>query len=264
MDFGMPTLLELDSLEETGALCKELGLSFIELNMNLPQFGLEKLRQTQALLEVKEKYGIYFTVHLDENLNVWDFNPAVASAYLDTVLGTVEVAGRIGAPILNLHLNHGVYFTLPEGKAYLFEKYRAHYENAWRRFCRACEDGASGGSLQICIENTDGFRDFEQKALAAALNSPVFGLTWDIGHSHGVGNLDEPFLMEHVEKLRHFHIHDGLGRKNHMTLGTGEIDLQQRLSIAQRQNCRCVIETKTVDALRKSVSWLQLNFGRLI
>jgi hypothetical protein len=36
MLFGMPTLIELYGLEETMELCLELGLDFVELNMNLP------------------------------------------------------------------------------------------------------------------------------------------------------------------------------------------------------------------------------------
>ena len=36
MVFGMPTLIETNSLEECAALCKNLQLDFIELNMNLP------------------------------------------------------------------------------------------------------------------------------------------------------------------------------------------------------------------------------------
>lgn len=30
MDFGMPTLIELKSLEENAALCRDLGLDFVE------------------------------------------------------------------------------------------------------------------------------------------------------------------------------------------------------------------------------------------
>ena len=33
---GMPTLIETETLEECAALCRELELDFIELNMNLP------------------------------------------------------------------------------------------------------------------------------------------------------------------------------------------------------------------------------------
>ena len=38
LQFGMPTLIELDDLEDAMKLCNELGLSFVELNMNLPQY----------------------------------------------------------------------------------------------------------------------------------------------------------------------------------------------------------------------------------
>lgn len=42
----MPTLIELNSLEDTIQLCKELQLSFIELNMNLPQYQIERFENT--------------------------------------------------------------------------------------------------------------------------------------------------------------------------------------------------------------------------
>lgn len=34
MQLGMPTLIEMKSIEACAALCRELGLDFIELNMN--------------------------------------------------------------------------------------------------------------------------------------------------------------------------------------------------------------------------------------
>lgn len=37
---------------------------------------------------------------------------------------------------------------------------------------------------------------------------------------------------------------------------TGEIDLPQRLRVAERNSCRCVVETKTAEALKESVEWL--------
>ena len=43
------------------------------------------------------------------------------------------------------------------------------------------------------------------------------------------------------------------------TLGTGEIDLHQRLGIAKKHDCTCVLETKTVEALKQSVKWLEEN-----
>lgn len=57
----------------------------------------------------------------------------------------------------------------------------------------------------------------------------------------------------------HFHIHDGseIPPKNHLALGDGEIDLASRLELAKRRNARCVLETKTIEALKTSVEWLK-------
>lgn len=64
------------------------------------------------------------------------------------------------------------------------------------------------------IENTDGYKEYEHKAIEYLLESPCFVLTWDIGHSKAIGD-----------------------------------------------DVRCVLEKKTIAALRMSVSWIrkQLN-----
>ena len=109
------------------------------------------------------------------------------------------------------------------------------------------------------MENTDGFREYEKKAIDHLLESPAFGLTWDIGHSKATGEKDVPYITEHEERLIHFHIHDGseIPPKNHLALGDGEIDLASRLELAKRRNARCVLETKTIEALKTSVEWLK-------
>lgn len=255
----MPTLIEIESLEETMVLCKELGLSFVELNMNLPQYQVEHLGDTTYLKELKEKYQIGYTIHLDENLNVCDFNKGVARAYMDTVARTISVAKALDVPVLNMHMNHGVHFTLPERKIQLFEQYFEDYIESWKRFCTLCEQSIGNSDIKICIENTNGYRDYEKSAIEYLLRSEVFGLTWDVGHSNATSNIDEKFILANRDKLCHFHIHDSLGKNDHMTLGTGEIDLAQRLSIAKDCQCRCVVETKTIEALNKSVHWLRKN-----
>lgn len=259
MDFGMPTLIENETLEENVALCRELGLQFIELNMNVPLFQTEQLEETEKLRRLAAENGIYFTIHLDENLNVCDFNTLVADAYMETVERVLMAANEIGVPLLNMHMHQGVYFTLPDRRVYLFDTYRKDYMENFARFRELCERVAGDSGIRVCIENTDGFHDFEKEAIDYLLLSDMFGLTWDIGHSHGCGNVDESFLMERKDRLQHFHIHDGKGSKNHQTLGTGEIDLAQRIGVARDCGCRCVVETKTVEALRQSVAWLQKN-----
>lgn len=259
MIFGMPTLIEINGLEETMELCRELGLNFVELNMNLPQYQLTHLENTEELKELKDNYQLRYTIHLDENLNVSDFNPLVAKAYMETVERVIQVAKKLEISILNMHMNHGVHFTLPERKIELFEQYKESYLESMMRFRDMCKKTIEQDEIRICIENTDGFADYEKEAINLLLESNVFALTWDIGHSNACNNKDETFIMQHKKQLQHFHIHDGSNKLDHMTLGTGEIDLIKRLDIAQKYNCSCVVETKTVDALRKSVKWLQEN-----
>ena len=78
IQFGMPTLIENRTLENNVALCSSLGLKFIELNMNFPEYQVDKLEQTDELPRVAEEAHIYYTIHLDENLNIADFNPLVS------------------------------------------------------------------------------------------------------------------------------------------------------------------------------------------
>ena len=47
--FGIPTLLEIPSLEETVDLCLDLGLSIIEVNMTRPEFLPVSLNKQKML-----------------------------------------------------------------------------------------------------------------------------------------------------------------------------------------------------------------------
>ncbi len=258
MFWGIPTLIENNSIEESVKLCKELGFNFVELNMNLPQYQLENI-DIEKLNILKEENKIFYTIHLDENLNVSDFNSYVADAYLKTVLDTIEIAKKLNVKILNMHLSKGVYFTLPDKKVYLFEQFKEKYLNSMTSFRNTVENKLKNTEIKICIENTNGFTDFQIEAIDLLLQSPVFALTFDIGHSHCVGNIDEKFIIERENKLYHIHLHDAQCKKDHMTLGTGDVDIKRFINLAKNHNCTIVLETKTIDALKKSVEWLNKN-----
>ena len=270
MQFGMPTLIENKTLEDNISLCKRLGLNFIELNMNFPEYQLEQLEHTEKFIQIAEQNKIYYTIHLDENLNIADFNTLVSDAYLETVRRTISVAKKLlclrnkygdsSQPLtLNMHMNHGIYITLPDRKVQMYERDFETYMNSYIRFREKCIQWIGGSDIKIAIENTDGFREYEKKAVEYLLEDSSFVLTWDIGHSKATGEKDVPFIMEHSEKLAHFHIHDGSENppKNHLALGDGEINILERLNLAESQNARCVLETKTVTALEKSVDYLR-------
>jgi len=256
INYGMPTLIETSTLHECAKLCAELWLDFIELNMNLPQYQLNKIN-ADYFKNIADKYGIYYTIHLDENLNVCDFNSYVAEAYKKTVLDTIGIAKQLDVEVLNMHMAKGVYFTLPERKVLLFSEYKEQYLKSIIDFRDMCENAIGENDIKICIENCDGYEDFQKEAIELLLESKVFALTFDVGHNFGIGGTDEEFIMKHKDRLSHIHLHDAEGRKNHLALGTGEMDIEKYLSLAKEQNCRVVLETKTVDGLKQSVEWLK-------
>lgn len=258
MYWGIPTLIENSSIEESVDLCKELDFDFVELNMNLPQYQLNNIDVSKLIALQKEK-NIFFTIHLDENLNVSDFNRYVADAYLNTVLDTIELAKKLDARTINMHLSKGVYFTLPDKKVYLFEQYKEEYLNSIVSFRNSVEKAVEKSKIKICIENTNGYTDFQVEAIDILLQSPIFALTFDIGHNYCVSGADEKIIMERENSLTHIHLHDASDKKDHMTLSTGKVDIKKYIELAKKHNCTVVLETKTIDALRKSVEWLKEN-----
>ena len=254
---GMTSLIETKTLEDCACLCKELKLDFIELNMNLPQYQIENINVVN-FSDIAKSNGIYYTIHLDENLNVCDFNKKVAGAYLETTLQTIEIAKKLEIPILNMHMAKGVYFTMPNGKINLFNIYMDSYLDNLKVFRDKCEKAISSCDIKICIENCDGYdKDFMQKGLLLLLESKVFALTFDIGHNIGMGGGDEAVIIQHANNLCHMHLHDAIGRQNHLALGTGELDLLRYFELAKKYNCRIVLETKTIEGLRQSVEWVK-------
>jgi len=273
LHFGMPTLIELNSLKENIELCKKLKLNFIELNMNIPLFSVlgiedENNFELKKIIEelnfYQKEFGIYFTIHLDENFNFADSNIYIKNAYLKTLKAVIKNSKKINCPIINMHLNKGIYFTLPTEKVFLFEKYKEEFNNSLEEFIKFCNCEISDSNIFISIENTDGWTDFEKKSIEKILMNKNFSLTFDIGHSQAIGNIDQDFILKNKSKLKHFHIHDGTlpnaatkqFGKNHLQLGTGNINLKEKIYLAKETNSRCVIETKTVESLVESVKWI--------
>ena len=249
----MPFLLENHSLEECAALCQQLRLSFVELNANFPacqDLGADMLR------ELAMRYGLYFTLHLEEECDPFAFNERVRKAWMQTVHDAIALSRDAGIPLINMHLPKGVYITLPDRRVFLYEKYADEYRGALRDFRGMVEEAVGDSGVRVSVENTNGFAHHEREALELLLASPVFGLTLDIGHSHGVEDMDISFYEAHGDRLIHMHGHDALGRKNHLALGDGEIDLPGRFAWAARTGARVVLETKTVAALETSVGRL--------
>ncbi len=161
--------------------------------------------------------------------------------------------------MLNMHLDPGVWFTLPEKRLYLFQKYEEDYLRKLQLFRQACEKAIGTANIKICVENCNQFADkpFLVKGLACLLESPAFKITLDVGHSASGNYADEVVLQNYLDDLYHMHLHDAKGKSDHLTLGEGEVNLKHYLTLASQHQCRVVIEVKTIAGLRASQQWLK-------
>ena len=139
IDFGMPTLLELPDAEDCVRLCASLGLRFLELNMNLPMFQPDELPRA---IDYASRNGVGITIQADENLDCMDFSAPVADAYLSVLIDIVRIERECGVLTVNLHLNRGVYFSLPDRKTFLYDVYRDRYLERVQEMRDRCAEAA--------------------------------------------------------------------------------------------------------------------------
>ncbi len=256
MQFGMPFLLENSSIEDAARLGAELKLDFVELNMSFPLCGLDNMSAAE-LTDLQEKYGVYFTFHLHEEMAPCTFSKYVREAWLREAREAITLARLAHMPAVNLHWLRGIYVTLPDHVDHLFSRYRKAYEQNVLAFRSICEE-ASQGQVRVCVENTERpWEPFQTDTIELLLESDAFGLTLDVGHEKVAGYKDAWFYEKHPGRLNHMHLHDARPNQCHMPLGAGELDIASLVHRADTANARAVIEIKTEAALRSSVQYLR-------
>ena len=257
MKFGMPTLVECKDIFECRDVAKENGLDFIEINMSFPQYQPASL-SVEALREITEKDGIFYTIHADEMLNPFDFNAKVSECYFDVMRDTIRFAKAVGVPVINMHLLKGVYVTLPGKVILLSDVYSEQYKERVKQFIAMCEEEIGDSELRIAIENVDSnpFTESQLSVLPLFMASPVFGLTLDTGHELCLGFVDSHVFDEYPDRLIHLHLHDAKGKSAHLPLGSAEVEISSKLEKLPSDRT-CLVEVKTIEGLRESMKYLR-------
>lgn len=142
MKFGMPTLVTFNSIEENVKFAKANNLDFIELNMDLP-YCLDIQNQKLG------KYDIEFTMHISENINVSELNDFLRESYLNEAVRQIKLGIKNNIKKFNLHIDSGVYFTLPDKKFFLNEKYENIYASHLNESCKVLNKLAKANNISI-------------------------------------------------------------------------------------------------------------------
>lgn len=266
MKLGMPTLIECKSVEENVELCLQLGLDFIELNMNLPICFPENLSY-ERLQRLKRKHQLQFTIHLPEEIDLSSPHHSIRKGHLKRCKETIRWAKSAGISLINMHIHNGTYFTLPEQKLWVNEVYEQEFvEN----LCAAYAELYAYAHLydvMLCIENATNFQlPFIQKGLQLLAQQEGFFLTWDVGHDARTGYEEMQVIQPYMDRVRHMHLHDVKLDKlqqaelgfvlDHQPLYTGSVPLDDRIQFAQEREISVVIEVKTAEFLQQSIQQL--------
>ena len=121
-----------------------------------------------------------------------------------------------------------------------------------------CEDEIGNSGIVIAIENVDSnpFTVPQIEALKYFMASSVFALTLDTGHEMALDFADIEVFRRYPDKLRHMHLHDCKGKKPHLALGDGDVDIDEKLSLLNEKST-CLVEVKTIEGLEKSMVYLK-------
>ena len=256
MNFGMPNLIECDSISDCAELAKELSLDFIEVNMSFPQYSASRI-DIEKFNSISSEYGIFYTIHADEALNPFDFNKDVSDCYFKVMKDTLHTAKAIGAKVVNMHLQKGIYVTLPERVILLTDVYKDEYIQSVKAFIKLAEDELLGTDIKISIENVDSnsFTKSQIEAIDLFMASEVFALTLDTGHENKLGYTDSHIFEKYKDKVLHMHLHDCVNGSPHSALGKGDVAIPEKINQLKGENC--LIEVKTIDGLKESVKYLK-------
>ncbi len=261
---GMPSLIELEGIEAQAAACRRLGLDFVELNMNLPECVPGRL-DPAALRAAGERNAVGFTLHLPEETDLAAFQPPIRDGYRRLCCEALRWAAEAGIAVVNMHLLRSVYFTLPDRRAWLYERCEHEFREALHDAFGPLSAEAARLGILLCIENAGDWNElFLTRTLEGLLSSFDLWLTWDTGHDGAAGFRDRAFLERHADRIRHMHLHDfraprehGQAGRSHLALYEGELDVEGALAAARRREARVVVEVKTLDALERSLSRLR-------
>ena len=245
----MPILVEFHSLSENIDLCKKLNLDFIELNLDIPYCFIDRL-DTNSLKNNN------FTIHLSEKFDVGELNNSLRNFYLNEIEKIISFGIKYNIFKYNLHLDPGIHFSLPDKKIFIYEEYIDDYLRAYEDSCNILSKLANKYNSTILFENVK-VESYTLKVIDIIAKYDNLFFTLDLGHNIRYGNLAKEKFMEYSNKIKHIHLHDFNGSKDHQELFTGLLNVKEELNFCKQHNLDVLIEVKRKEELINSVNKLR-------
>ncbi len=247
MKLGLPQLFEYDKVEDNLILAKELGLDFIELNLNFSY--CRKEMEEGKLVDLLKKYNMEATLHFYDEADFASYDEVV-----EAYMRLLEKYARLGKgyiKLINVHNNAGPVVTISGVKNYIYDKEYDDYINRYINNLKKAEKICNDNGIKMVIENTN-IPEYMKKTYQD-LQKANFRFNFDIGHDNNDKDMLYNILKEVDLKFDEFHIHDGNTKTCHLALSEGNIDIKYFKDLAEQHNAYVVLEVKQKSDLIKSV-----------
>ena len=251
---GMPILYEFDNLEDNFKLAEELNLDFIELNLNFSY--CRKGIEDGTLKKLINKYKLLTTLHFYDEADMGSY-PEVVNVYLNLLEKYASLSKGLVEKV-NMHNNCGPIVTISGKKNYIYQKeYNDYIERILSNFNKA-KDILDHYGIELVIENIDNAKGatFLMDNFIN-LNKAGFNFTFDIGHDYVDGSLFYDLIKNNNLKLAEFHFHDSDGRRCHLALGEGNMDLKYYYNLSKANDSFVLLEVKSSSDLKRSVDYFR-------
>ena len=149
MKIGMPILYEYDSLEENFILAKELGLDFVELNLNFAY--CRKEMEKGNVEELLKKYNLEATLHFYDEGDLASYDEVV-DAYL-LLLDKYAKLGKNYIKNVNIHNCEGPVVTIAGIKNYIYDKDYDSYQEKMSRNLKKTKRILNQYGINMTLEN---------------------------------------------------------------------------------------------------------------
>ena len=249
----MPILVEFNTLEQNIQLCNELGLDFIELNLDVPYCFIENI-------DTNIFKNNNFTIHLSEKIDVGELNNNLRNFYIQEIERIISIGSKAKINKYNLHIDPGIHFSLPDKKIFIYQQYLEQYISSYEDSCKKLSEIATKYNVMILFENVK-MESYTSKAIEVISRYDNLFFTLDLGHNIRYGNTAKQEFLKYSNKIKHIHMHDYNGNKDHQELFTGNLDVQKELSFCEENNLDVVVEVKRKNELVNSIKKLNnLNY----
>ncbi len=193
-------------------------------------------------------YGVDLSIHIiHRGVAPASHKPERRALHLEELEQTLEIANDIGAGVVVVH--PGPIDCPGVAPTQAPESVRLEAQEHLRQFLKEAAPKAEEAGVVICVENMHHVPGqviqsySELLELVEAVSSPAVKITLDTGHADRADGITSA-LDTFAPYLRHVHMHDSNGKRDHLEIGQGKLDFGQWLEQWRDYPFTMVLETR--------------------